>query len=182
MIQRFWTIDDYPPSNPGCFVIPSYALKDASLPTRPTRAQIELAFEWWQKFPAAKLIMSTGDNQGLGIPNSRVMAEYAVSLGLPRENVIEEDRSRNTYENLLYSQQIIEAQDLGQPTLVTLDLYTRRAVATARKMGWKDFHWLSVFSKGEPAYGYKWLQTYSRMTLFCYELGAMMFSKIVGWT
>jgi uncharacterized SAM-binding protein YcdF (DUF218 family) len=181
VIQRFWTIDDHPPSHPGCFVIPSYALKDASRPTRPTRAQIELAFEWWKKFPISKLIMSTGDNQGLGIPNSRVMADYAVSLGLPRENVIEEDRSRNTYENLLYSMEIIQAQKLGPPTLVTLDLYARRAVATAKKMGWTDFHWLSVFSRGEPAYGYKWIQTHSRATIFCYEVGAMIFSKIMGW-
>jgi len=181
MIQRYWSIGDHPPINPGCFVIPSYALKDASLPTRPTRAEIELAFEWWKKFPNAKLIMSTGDNQRLGIPNSKVMADYAISLGVPRENVIEEDRSRTTYTNLLYSMQIIEAQRLGQPTLVTLDLYTRRAVATALKMGWKDFHWLSVFSEGEPAYGYKWIQTYSRATIFCYEVGAMIFSKLVGW-
>ena len=181
MIRRFWKIDDYTPSNPGCFVIPSYALKDSALPTKPTRAQIELAFEWWHRFPAAKLIMCTGDNQRLGIPNSRVMAEYAISLGLPRENVIEEDRSRTTYENLHYAMQIIKAQSLGQPTLVTLDLYTRRAVATARKMGWKDFHWLSVFSEGEPAYGYKWLQTHSRATIFSYEVGAMIFSRIVGW-
>ena len=181
LIQRFWAIDDNPPSQPGCFVIPSYALKDATLPTRPTRAQIELALEWWKRFPESKLIMSTGDNQGLGIPNSRVMAEYAVSLGLPRENVIEEDRSWNTYTNLRYSMEIIQSHKLGPPTLVTLDLYTRRAVATARKLGWKDFHWLSVFSEGEPAYGYKWIQTYSRTTLFCYELGALILSKLVGW-
>ena len=180
-IQRFWTIRDSPPTDPGCFVIPSYALKNASLPTRPTRAQIELAFRWWEKFPRAKLIMSTGDNQGLGIPNARVMADYAVSLGLPRGNVIEEDRSRNTYENLLYSMQIIQAQKLRQPTLVTLDLYTRRAVATAKKMGWMDFHWLSVFSEGEAAHGYKRLQTFSRTTIFCYEVGALIFSKIAGW-
>jgi uncharacterized SAM-binding protein YcdF (DUF218 family) len=181
LIQRFWTIEDNPPTDPGCFVIPSYALKNASLPTRPTRAEIELACAWWKKFPDAKLIMSTGDNQALGIPNSKVMADYAVSLRVPRANVIEEDRSWNTYTNLLYSMEIIKAQNLGQPTLVTLDLYTRRAVATAQKMGWKDFHWLSVFSKGEPAYGYKWLQTYTRGTLFCYEFSALIFSKIVGW-
>ena len=181
IIQRLWTIADHVPTQPGCFVIPSYALKDSSLPTRPTRAEIELAFEWWKKFPAAKLIMSTGDNQRLGVTNAKVMAEYALSLGLPRENVIEEDRSWNTYTNLSYSMQIIQERGLGQPTLVTLDLYTRRAVATARKMGWRDFCWLSVFSKGEPAYGYKWLQTYSRGTLFCYEFGALIFSKIVGW-
>ena len=181
LIQKFWAIEDNPPAEPSCFVIPSYALKDASLPTRPTRAEIELAFEWWKKFPNAKLIMSTGDNQALGIPNSKVMADYAASLGVPRANLIEEDRSWNTYTNLLYSMQIIQAHNLGSPTLVTLDLYTRRAVATARILGWKDFHWLSVFSKGEPAYGYKWLQTYSRGTLFCYEFCALIFSKIVGW-
>jgi len=181
MIQRFWTIADNPPTKPGCFVIPSYALKNTARPTRPTRAEIELAFAWWKKFPDAVLIMSTGDNQRLGIPNSKVMAEYAISLGLPPANVIEEDRSWNTYTNLLYSMQIIKARNLGPPTLVTLDLYTRRAVATARKMGWTDFHWLSVYSPGEPAYGYKWIQTHSRLTIFCYEVGALIFSKMVGW-
>ena len=181
MLKRFWMVEDNPPTQPTCFVIPSYALKSATLPTLPTRKQIELAYEWWKKFPQAKLIMSTGDNQMLGITNAKVMADYAISLGLPRENVIEEARSLNTQQNLRYSMEIIRAQGLGQPTLVTLDLYTRRAVATARKLGWTDFHWLSVYSKGEPAYGYKWLQTYSRATLFCYEFGAMVFSKIVGW-
>ncbi len=181
MIKRLWMITDNPPSNPGCFIIPSYALKDRLLPTKPTRAQIELAVEWWKKFPNAKLIMSTGDNQGLGIPNSTVMAEYAIRLGVPRENVIEEDRSLNTYQNLLFSMEIVKGHNLKQPTLVILDIYARRAVATARKLGWDDFFWLSVFSEGQPAYGYKWLQTNSRFTIFCYEACAMILSKIVGW-
>lgn len=180
-ITRYWTLADHPPSNPECFVIPSYALKDRGLPTRPTRAQIELAYEWWKRFPRAKLIMSTGDNQGLVVTNAEVMAQYAIRLGVPHENVIMEDRSRNTYENLRYSMEIIQNEGLKQPTLVTLDLYTRRATATARKMGWGEFFWLSVFSKGQPAHGYKWLQTHSRFTIFCYEVGAMMYSKLVGW-
>ena len=104
-----------------------------------------------------------------------------MSLGIPRENIIEEDQSRNTYENLLFSMNIIREQKLQQPTLVTIDLYTRRAVATARKLGWMDFYWLSVFSEGQPAYGYKWLQTYSRCTILCYETLAMVYSKVVGW-
>jgi uncharacterized SAM-binding protein YcdF (DUF218 family) len=140
-----------------------------------------MACRWWNKFPRARLIMSTGDNQWLGITNAQVMVEYAARLGIPRENLIKEDRSRNTYENLRYSMDIIEREGLQQPTLVTLDLYTRRAVATARKLGWKDPYWLSVYSKGEPAYGYKWLQTHSRFTIFCYEVAAMIYSKGVKW-
>jgi uncharacterized SAM-binding protein YcdF (DUF218 family) len=95
--------------------------------------------------------------------------------------VIEEDHSLNTFENLFYALQIIRERNFQQPALVTLDLYTRRAVATARKMGWEDFYWLSVYSSGEPAYGYKWFQTHSRFTLYLYELLAMAYSKLVGW-
>ena len=110
--QRFWTIPDHPPSRPDCLLIPSYALRDRSLPTTPTRSQIEMAYEWWKRFPHAKLIMSTGDNQGLGISNASVMAEYAVSLGIPRQNLIEEDRSLNTNQNLSYSMEIIQEEQL----------------------------------------------------------------------
>jgi len=179
--ERQWTIPDNPPSNPGCFVIPSYALKDRSTPTRPTSAQIELAVEWWRRFPGSSFIMCTGDNQRLGLSNASVMATYALRLGVPAGNVIKEDQSLNTYENLYYALEIIRARNFRQPTLVTLDLYTRRAVATAWKMGWEDFYWLSVYSSGEPAYGYKRFQTHSRFTLYLYELMAMVYSKLVGW-
>ena len=178
-IYDIWLLPDNSPSNPDCFVIPSYALKDRYTPTKPTQAQIGLAYKWWKKFPHAKLIMSTGDNQGLGITNSRVMVNYAIDLGVPKENLIEEDQSRNTYENLLFTTRIVKELSLKQPTLVTLDLYTRRAVEVARKLGWRDFYWLSVFSKGEPAYGYKWLQTNTRPTILCYEIAAFILYKLI---
>ena len=178
---KYWSILDNPPPDPDCFVIPSYALRDRSRPTQPTIAQIELAHAWWKRFPRSRLIMSTGDNQSLGVTNAQVMVEYAARLGIPREYLVQENRSRNTYENLRYSMDIIRREGLRQPALVTIDLYTRRAVATARKLGWRDFYWLSVYSKGEPAYGYKWLQTHSRLTIWCYEVAAMAYSKIVGW-
>jgi len=174
-------IPDNPPIRPDCFVIPSYALVDHINPTRPTRAQIDLAILWWRRFPHAKLIMSTGDNQKLGVTNARVMGDYAAGKGVPRDNIIEEDRSKNTWENLRYSMDIIRRAGWQQPTLVTIDLYTPRAVATARKQGWQDFCWLSIFAKGEPAYGWKRYQTRSRFTIFCYELGATFFSRLVGW-
>ena len=162
-------------------MIPSYALKDRFTPTRPTCAQIELAFEWWQRFPDSVLILCTGDNQKLGISNASVMADYAAGLGIPRECLIKEDQSLTTYENLFYAREIIYENGFQYPTLVTLDLYTRRAVATAQKMDWDDFYWLSVYSSGEPAYGWKWFQTHSRFTLYLYEVFAMIYSKFVGW-
>ena len=179
--EKQWVIPDHPPSDPDCFIIPSYALKDRLTPTKPTIAEIKLAAECWRRFPQSSLIMCTGDNQRLGVTNASVMAAYAVRLGVPAGNIIEEDQSLNTYENLYNARQIIVERSFRKPTLVTLDLYTRRAVATAQKMGWNDFYWLSVYSKGEPAYGYKWFQTHSRFTLYLYEVLAMVYSKMVGW-
>jgi uncharacterized SAM-binding protein YcdF (DUF218 family) len=178
---RFWLIPDHPPTRPECFVIPSYALVNRACPTEPTRAQIELAALWWRRFPDAKLILSTGDNQRLGVTNASVMADYAASLGVPRANLIEEDRSLDTLQNLQYSRAMIDFEHLSQPTLVTLDLYTRRAVAIARKQGWRDFYWLSVFAHGQPAYGSKSIQTYSRLTILLYEILASAYGRIADW-
>ena len=112
---RLWTLPDNVPAAPDCFVIPSYALRSRSAPNNLTKAQIQLAYKWWKEFPTAKFIMSTGDNQGLGIANSSVMATFAMSLGVPHASIIEENQSLNTYENLLYSMRIIEREGLGNP-------------------------------------------------------------------
>jgi len=176
-----WSLADNPPSRPGCFVVPSYALKDRSTPTLPTRAALELAAEWWRRFQEAVIIVSTGDNQRLGVTNASVMAEYAAQLGVPSDRIIQEGRSRNTYENLKLCREIATAAGHRQPTLVTHDLYARRAVAVARKIGWPDLRWVSAYSKGEPGAGYKYFQTYSRFTIGCYEMAAMAYCRLVGW-
>jgi len=79
-LAKAWTIPDDPPSSPGCFLIPSYALLDRRSPVRPTRAQVELAYEWWQRCPQAEPSMSPGNSQRLHIPNSPVMIEYALGV------------------------------------------------------------------------------------------------------
>ncbi len=85
-----------------------------------TRAQIETAVYNQRLFPRAKIIFSTGDTQGLGLPDSSVMARYALEIGLSQEAVIEEDQSTNSYENLLYSRRLVTAHGFQQPVLVLI--------------------------------------------------------------
>jgi hypothetical protein len=176
-----WRIADKPPTDPGCLIVPSYALKNRFEPTLPTKAELELAARLWRRFPEAPVIVSTGDNQRLGVTNAAVMAAYLIHLGVPRDRIIEEDRSRNTHENLVNCLSIVRAAGYDQPTLVTHDLYTRRAVAIARKMDWPDLRWVSAISKGEPAAGWKYIQTRSRLTILLYEVGAGVYSRLRGW-
>ena len=176
-----WNISDNPPLTPDCLIILSYAVKSRTQPTLPTRALIEFAAKKWRQFPKVKIIMSTGDNQNLGVPNSAVMAAYARKIGIPAKNILEENKSLTTYENLLFSRAIVRRRKLSQPCLITLDLHTRRAMATAKKIGWNGIYWFSVHSPGEPAHGWKFIQTYSRATIFIYEFLAYIYSYFKQW-
>jgi uncharacterized SAM-binding protein YcdF (DUF218 family) len=171
-------IADKIPVKPDCFIVLSYAVKNRNTPTLPTRKLIETALKWHYKFPKAYIIMSTGDNQFLGVTNARVMAQYGIKIGIPKNKIIEEGQSKNTVENLQYSRNIMDSMGLDHPTLITLDLHTKRAVAIAGKLGWKDLSWISVYSRGDAAYGYKALQTCSRFLIYVYENLAYIYAKL----
>lgn len=162
-----------------CYIVLSYAVKSDE-PTLPTRALINEVKKRLKHNPNAYVIMSTGDNQFLGKTNARVMKEYGMRIGIPKDRILEEGMSTNTYENLVYSKRLMNQKGLKHLTIICLDLHTQRAVGIARKLGWNNFGWISVYSKGEPAYGYKWIQTYSRLTIFVYEVFATVYCKIRG--
>jgi uncharacterized SAM-binding protein YcdF (DUF218 family) len=124
--------------------------------------------------------MSTGDNQNLGVSNSTVMAAYAVRMGVPKSRIIEENQSKDTYQNLVYSREITRKMGIRNPTYVTYDLHTRRMLRIARKLGMHDIYYISAGGKGSPAYGIKALQTYSRLTVFIYEILAHIYNLIRG--
>jgi uncharacterized SAM-binding protein YcdF (DUF218 family) len=176
MLLNLWRVPDNPPVKPDCLIVLSYAVENSYLPTRPTKSAILLACRWWKKHPGTKIVMSTGDNQKLGISNAAVMAGYAEKLGIPESVIIPEDKSRTTYENLLHSREICNRKKFRQVALVMYDLHTRRALAIARKMGWSNVCWISATGPGSPAYGVKRFQTYSRMTIFVYEFLAYFYN------
>src|SRR5258706_12906910 len=98
-----WLIPINLPKSTDCFIALSYTVKDKITPAKPTQALLDKTYEYWKQFLKAKVIVSTGDNQGLGVTNAEVMAHYLETLGMPKGSIIKEDRSMNTYENLKYS-------------------------------------------------------------------------------
>jgi uncharacterized SAM-binding protein YcdF (DUF218 family) len=168
-------VSDKKSKDTDCFVVLSYAVKNKEVPVLPTKSLIEKVYCLRRKFPKSFVIMSTGDNQSIGITNASIMASYAKKIGIPDKFIIEEGKSMNTYENLIYSKKILDKNNFKHPTIIMLDLHERRTLAIAKNLGWKDFSWISVYSKGEPAYGWKWIQTYSRLTIFIYEMLAYVY-------
>lgn len=60
---------------------------------------------------------------------------FLIDLGVPPNKVIIEDKSRDTFENALYSREILERHNYKRPIIVTSAFHMRRAVISFEKVG-----------------------------------------------
>ena len=89
--------------------------------------------------PDATILFSGGSNQILG-DRHRETAEIAIflkTMGFDAGNVVYDEKSRNTFENFIYSAQKAGPGKEGNWLLVTSAFHMPRSMAIARKMGWE---------------------------------------------
>ena len=89
-----------------CAVVCGCRVENDGQPSEVLKTRVEKAAELWKEGRIRYLIMS-----GAGVYNDYVEAEamkrYAMELGVPQENILEERRAVSTYHNLLYSGRIV---------------------------------------------------------------------------
>ncbi|MGW0390265.1 YdcF family protein [Streptomyces sp. NPDC003042] len=82
------------------------------------------------------LLTSGGKGSDEQVSEARAMADWLIAQGVPAEHVRLEDRSRTTEENMLFSREIMIADDPGyRCVVVTNDFHAFRAATMARKAG-----------------------------------------------
>ncbi len=115
-----------------------------------------------QRSPAAKVVVSGGQDFGLHCTEADIMADYLIARGVAADRLIREGRSTSTEENLVFSRSLLEKQGVdsaGSVIVVTSDFHVRRAVGIARKAGFAK-----VFGVGAPTPLYlrfnAWLREY----------------------
>lgn len=93
-----------------------------------------------------------------------VLARVLADLGVPREKILLEERSRDTVENARYTKEILEAKGLRRPLLVTSAYHMKRAATAFHRAGiavtpvpagfrtWKEkrYPWASYFPSPGP--------------------------------
>ncbi len=72
---------------------------------------LKVYFKQVKKRKAPILIMSGGQGKNEKISEAAAMMDYALENGVAAEDIILENESKNTYENLLFSKQIIESKE-----------------------------------------------------------------------
>jgi len=87
----------------------------------------------------APLLLLTGGNSPYtspgGIPEAEAMAAQLVTMGVPREALLLESESRNTWENGVNSLPMLKANGLDEVILVTSAMHMPRSAAIFRRLG-----------------------------------------------
>ncbi|AJA46259.1 hypothetical protein CPAST_c01590 [Clostridium pasteurianum DSM 525 = ATCC 6013] len=98
----------------------------------------EKALEFIKKNPDVKIIVSGGQGPGEDISEAEAMKEYLIKHGVNSENIIKEDKSKNTMQNMKYTAEILKAADSGNDLrigIVTSNFHIFRAKFLARRAG-----------------------------------------------
>ncbi|MFD1427905.1 uncharacterized SAM-binding protein YcdF (DUF218 family) [Kroppenstedtia sanguinis] len=103
-------------------------------PSPALKERLDQALELYRQGLAPLLILSGGSPQG-ATPEARVMKEYLVQQGVQESDLILEDRSTNTAENLAYSKEALSSHGIWDVYLVTHDFHMYRAIRCARRAG-----------------------------------------------
>lgn len=82
-----------------------------------------------------QVILTGGVGATGGSSEAEVGKRYLVSQGVPGSMVIQEDRSRRTFDNLKNAKELMEREGLESCLVVSDPLHMHRAMGMARKLG-----------------------------------------------
>lgn len=84
-----------------------------------------------------KIIVSGGQGADELVSEASAMRKYLISQNINDKDILVEDRSRTTYENMRFSKEIMDAKGKYTCTFVTNNYHVFRAAIFARKVGLK---------------------------------------------
>lgn len=101
------------------------------------RPSLERAVELYKNKLVPKIIVSGGINNETGIIEGDFMAKELVTMGVPVEDILIENKATNTLENVVFSMLIIERilglNNIKVITAVVKNFHSRRALMTLRR-------------------------------------------------
>lgn len=99
------------------------------------RERINHALDLYRNGKVRKIIFTGGRGNNDEPTESSAARQYAVERGTPEEDILIEESSHTTYENIFYAKQVVAAQHLKTVLIVSDPLHMKRAVVMARDMG-----------------------------------------------
>lgn len=86
-----------------------------------------------------KIIFTGGQGNADEETEAETAAKYAVENGVATEDVLIENESRSTYENLLFAKRIADENDIETVLLVSDPLHLKRSIEIARSLDYEAY-------------------------------------------
>lgn len=103
-----------------------------------------------RRYPGARLVFTGGSGamEGSPLPESVTAGYVFAEIGQDPRHMVLESRSRNTYENFLFSKAIVKPKPGEVWLLATSAMHMPRAMAIASKVGWPMTPWPTDYITG----------------------------------
>ena len=115
------------------------------------RRRVALGVRLLAEGKASRIVISGGVSRYFPDEEATSMARYAISLGAPEDAVLLETRARSTFENLLYTRDLLAGNDQEIGIIVTDGFHLPRAHALAWAVGLEGYALASVASPATVA-------------------------------
>ena len=99
-------------------------------------SRIRTGIKVYSKHPGSKLIMSGGQGADEVVSEAFAMKNYALEQGVSEEDIIIEDKSTNTEENIKFSKRFMKDVN-SRFALVTNYYHVYRALVLAKTLGFR---------------------------------------------
>ncbi|KRN27899.1 hypothetical protein IV38_GL001738 [Lactobacillus selangorensis] len=130
----------FPPHGPfDVVVILGAALKPNGQPTITLEKRLQKGIVVAQQNNQAYLIVSGGRDPGQKGTEAEAMQAYLLAHQIPQGQIILENQARSTFQNLQFSEKIIQQRQFQRPVVVTSNFHVLRATMMARKqkLSWR---------------------------------------------
>ena len=99
------------------------------------RERINHALELYRTGKVGKIIFTGGQGNRNELTEAAAARHYAIKNGIPERDILIEEQSHTTYENVVNAKQVADANGLKRVLIVSDPLHMRRAVTMARDVG-----------------------------------------------
>lgn len=105
------------------------------------RARINAAYDYLNKNPNSKIILSGGQGNNEDISEAQCMYNTLIDMGISPDRMLLEDNSTSTEENFMYSKDLMKQKgiELTEITVITNDFHEYRASKYAQRFGIKTY-------------------------------------------
>lgn len=146
-------------------------VKPDGTPSVQLQWRLDAAYKAWEKSPCP--IVTCGAQGGdEPAPEGVVMKDYLIGLGVPPEQVLVDDASFNTRQNIRQAAALLEDRGAETVLIVTSDYHLPRAMALAKDEG------LQATGLGSPTKPEYWIKNHAREALSWMKYWAQKYLRL----